>query len=55
MFYVEPKGNDTIELQEGMYESEVIDRARNFDFNVDTLRQAIKTLNENGYDVFQDD
>ena len=54
MYYVELKDNDSIELQESMTESQVINRARNFDNSVNTLNQALRVLNNNGYIVFED-
>lgn len=54
MYYIEPKESDSIELQESLSESQVINRARNFDDSINTLQQALQVLNKNGYIVFED-
>ena len=54
MYYIEPKGSDSIELQEAMDTEQVINRARNFDDSTHDLQQAMQVLNKNGYVVFED-
>ena len=57
MYYIEHKDSDSIELQEPLTESQVINRARNYahgDELITNMVQAIQTLNKNGYNVFGD-
>jgi hypothetical protein len=56
MYYVEPKESDSIEMQNAMTESQVIDMARNYytEDIVTNMVQAIQILNKNGYMVFED-
>lgn len=56
MYYVEPKESDSIEMQNAMTESQVIDMARNYYTKdiVTNMVQAIQILNDNGYVVFED-
>lgn len=55
MFYVEPIDSDSIELQNAMNESDVIDYASNFtDKVVAHMSEARKILQQNGYVIYQD-
>lgn len=57
MYYVEHKDSDSIEMQNALTESQVIDLARNYshgDELITNMVQAIQTLNKNGYTVFED-
>ena len=56
MYYVEPKESDSIEMQNAMTESQVIDMARNYytEDIVTNMVQSIQRLNNNGYMVFED-
>ena len=55
LYYISPKESDLIEL-EPMNESQVIDYARGLsDVEPHNLKEAIKILSDNGYDVFTGD
>ena len=55
VYYISPKESDLIEL-EPMNESQVIDYARGLsDVEPHNLKEAIKILSDNGYDVFTGD
>jgi len=54
VYYVEPKGSDSIELLNGMTEYGVIDMAKMFDSTVGSLSNAMSVLVQNGYQVFEE-
>lgn len=55
VYYVEPKGSDSIELLNGMTEYGVIDKAKMFDSTVCSLSNAMSVLIQNGYQVFEEE
>lgn len=55
LYYISPKESDLIDL-EPMNESQVIDYARNMsDTEPNNIKEAIKILSDNGYDIFTGD
>ena len=55
LYYISPKESDLIEL-EPMNESQVMDYARSVsDTEPNNMKEAIKILSDNGYDVFTGD
>lgn len=55
MFYVEPIDSDSIELQNAMNESDVIDYASSLTNKVIThMSEACKILKQHGYVIYQD-